>query len=553
MVTATELSVPTSSYFSIARVSSAMSSQCRLTQTDETSLQLLTLKLMYLLFTTPPTYEYFYTNDLHVLVDILIRNLLDLPEYAASLRHTYLRVFYPLLEHTQLQHPPYYKRSDIRKLFAILCGEQPENEDGTVVERTWNHFEDVDETTKRLVTRCKTVTWLADPETSKPPRSESPVEETSAEPDSPASPSKPHPPKLPAPRKLRKRDSSKASTLTIGSFLTPQLESARHSSISMVEMAQQKEKPGVITPKRDGSIKQGLRQAVFAKKEKPPPPQARRSAFRRPKATTAPTELEVTREGVPEHRHIPMEQRNEAEVYEDAVEEHSLASTDQAAEQREVLTQEALESTAKRPPPAPKARKGWRMRKSRDMSQDSTHSQHNTLSTTRDRSISTLSQREPTISDQSTPHDSPFSPNQDKTLDPLQNELPTGQAVDNGQKRSIHDALNHAQAQATLQVEECLEGTHISDPDTTTQSLQMERQGSPDILTKSPPLKRTILAPPSPAVSRGVPGPRVALEKSPFLNEEELVMGDDEETSPPPESKRILRTKDSWEDFDNDD
>src|ERR1700761_7472405 len=42
------------------------------------SAQLLILKLLYLLFTTPSTYEYFYTNDLHVLVDVIIRNLLDL-------------------------------------------------------------------------------------------------------------------------------------------------------------------------------------------------------------------------------------------------------------------------------------------------------------------------------------------------------------------------------------------------------------------------------------------------------------------------------------------
>lgn len=40
--------------------------------------QLLILKLLYLLFTTPSTYEYFYTNDLNVLVDVIIRNLLDL-------------------------------------------------------------------------------------------------------------------------------------------------------------------------------------------------------------------------------------------------------------------------------------------------------------------------------------------------------------------------------------------------------------------------------------------------------------------------------------------
>ena len=131
-----------------------------LVYTDETSLQLLTLKLLYLLFTTPSTYEYFYTNDLRVLVDILIRNLLDLPEEAAPLRHTYLRVLHPLLAHTQLRHPPHYKREELRKLLGILVRSDfsglQENSEKII------HFEEVDETTKRLVVRCSQVEWLID-------------------------------------------------------------------------------------------------------------------------------------------------------------------------------------------------------------------------------------------------------------------------------------------------------------------------------------------------------------------------------------------------------
>ena len=38
------------------------------------------LKILYLLFSTSSTAEYFYTNDLRVLVDVFIRELLDLPE-----------------------------------------------------------------------------------------------------------------------------------------------------------------------------------------------------------------------------------------------------------------------------------------------------------------------------------------------------------------------------------------------------------------------------------------------------------------------------------------
>ena len=63
----------------------------------ETSLQLLILKLLYLIFTTPETYEYFYNNDLRVLVDVFIRELYDLPDDAESvLCHS---TFPPELEH----------------------------------------------------------------------------------------------------------------------------------------------------------------------------------------------------------------------------------------------------------------------------------------------------------------------------------------------------------------------------------------------------------------------------------------------------------------------
>ncbi|GAB1200930.1 hypothetical protein APSETT444_010311 [Aspergillus pseudonomiae] len=136
----------------------------------ETSLQLLTLKLLYLIFTTPTTFEYFYTNDLHVLVDILIRNLLDLPEEASALRHTYLRVLYPLLAHTQLKTPPHYKREELKRMLSILVrGQLSSNEidQGKIM-----HFDEVDETTRRLVIRCATVDWLRDEE----PDAQSPKE-----------------------------------------------------------------------------------------------------------------------------------------------------------------------------------------------------------------------------------------------------------------------------------------------------------------------------------------------------------------------------------------
>ncbi|KAL8951682.1 MAG: hypothetical protein Q9222_002362 [Ikaeria aurantiellina] len=126
-----------------------------LNRESETSLQLLILKLLYLLFTTPPTYEYFYTNDLRVLVDVMIRNLLDLPLSANALRHTYLRVLYPLLAHTQLKHPPHYKTEELRRLLGMMTATTGPG---------YGHFGAVDETTKRLVGRCVKVRWLRDDE-----------------------------------------------------------------------------------------------------------------------------------------------------------------------------------------------------------------------------------------------------------------------------------------------------------------------------------------------------------------------------------------------------
>lgn len=109
-------------------------------------------QVLYLLFTTPGTHEYFYTNDLRVLLDVFIRELVDLPEEHEAvslshlelvtdfqLRHTYLRVLYPLLNHTQLKSDP-YKRPQIKLILRSLISN--------------GHLRDVHATTTRLVERC---------------------------------------------------------------------------------------------------------------------------------------------------------------------------------------------------------------------------------------------------------------------------------------------------------------------------------------------------------------------------------------------------------------
>ncbi|RPA81191.1 hypothetical protein BJ508DRAFT_326578 [Ascobolus immersus RN42] len=122
-----------------------------LNRETETALQLLILKVLYLLFTTKATQEFFYDNDLRVLVDVIIRNVLDLPDEAYALRHTYLRVLYPLLSYSQLRYEP-YKVNQLTHMFNLLTTSRS------------THFAPADETTVRLVTRCQEVKWLQPPE-----------------------------------------------------------------------------------------------------------------------------------------------------------------------------------------------------------------------------------------------------------------------------------------------------------------------------------------------------------------------------------------------------
>lgn len=109
--------------------------------------QLLILKILFILFTTPSTQEYFYTNDLRVLVDVFIRELGDLSTDDDSLQHTYLRVLHPLLTNTQLRDVPYKRLNILRVLESLISQADIRN---------------VSATTKRLVERCLSATWAVE-------------------------------------------------------------------------------------------------------------------------------------------------------------------------------------------------------------------------------------------------------------------------------------------------------------------------------------------------------------------------------------------------------
>ncbi|KAF5384348.1 hypothetical protein D9615_003171 [Tricholomella constricta] len=111
---------------------------------EDLCMQLLILKILYVLFTTKGTSEYFYTNDLCVLVDVFLRELVDLDEESESLRHTYLRVLHPLLTKTQLRDVPYKRPQIVHSLESLIANAR---------------VRDINPTTKRLVERCLGGDW----------------------------------------------------------------------------------------------------------------------------------------------------------------------------------------------------------------------------------------------------------------------------------------------------------------------------------------------------------------------------------------------------------
>jgi len=223
-----------------------------LNRATETALQLLILKLLYLLFTTAATYEYFYTNDLRVLLDVIIRNLLDLPSEMNVLRHTYLRVLAPLLAHTQLSQPPHYKRDQLLSLIEILKGT------GSF------HFTPPEPTTLRLVERVAKTPWLMVDE-------ESHLE-------------------VPSP-------------VSLGSLTLSQSA----STVSIV--AKVSEKPGVKTPSRKSHPEEGEIHDVFIKDVQPVPDgnDGSPAATKQQEAVDKPLRPKKSLPEVPKHRHgVPM-------------------------------------------------------------------------------------------------------------------------------------------------------------------------------------------------------------------------------------------------------
>jgi hypothetical protein len=243
-----------------------------LNRESETFLQVLILKLLYLLFGTKSTAEYFYTNDLHVLLDVIMRNLLDLPSDQdlpspgsshskeserqtspiQALRHTYIRVLHPLLENSQLRRPGMaYKKEDICAVLGVVAGDTGFAAD--------THFAPADETTRRLVDRVRSVEWLEYKHKEDESSQESPKTDENRMSTSPTE-LKPKKKRGPPPKPPPARGSARLGRIvsqngagnaeTARRSLGMSVEDGGISSLSIAEVAKQTSEPGVMTPSR---------------------------------------------------------------------------------------------------------------------------------------------------------------------------------------------------------------------------------------------------------------------------------------------------------------
>ncbi|SCU81333.1 LAME_0B06568g1_1 [Lachancea meyersii CBS 8951] len=117
------------------------------------SLQIMLCKMIYLILTVDKNSaeDFFYQNDLHVIVDVLIRELTNIPEDEELIRNTFLRVLLPLLSNTELAKTK-YRRSDLAGVLEYLSS--LDNICSSVVQP-------VQKTTVRLAQKClQQVEWL---------------------------------------------------------------------------------------------------------------------------------------------------------------------------------------------------------------------------------------------------------------------------------------------------------------------------------------------------------------------------------------------------------
>lgn len=89
---------------------------------QDKSLKVMMCKILYLILSSTDDHvsmNFFYTNDLNVFVDVMIRELQNISENDELLRNYYLRVLTPLLKNTELCNT-HYKKDELNNLLNYL-------------------------------------------------------------------------------------------------------------------------------------------------------------------------------------------------------------------------------------------------------------------------------------------------------------------------------------------------------------------------------------------------------------------------------------------------
>lgn len=122
---------------------------------SDNSLKIMMCKMLYLILNTStgfPSIDLFYLNDLHVLADVLVRELQNTSSTDHILRNTFLRVLYPLLQNKELTRTC-YRKDDIRSLLIYLGDIDKFKDESKEIKEMLN--------TKHLAIKCLTqVGWL---------------------------------------------------------------------------------------------------------------------------------------------------------------------------------------------------------------------------------------------------------------------------------------------------------------------------------------------------------------------------------------------------------
>ncbi|WFD36710.1 pre-rRNA processing [Malassezia cuniculi] len=111
---------------------------------DGMRVHLIVLKVLDQLFGAEATAHCLYTNDLRVLVDVMLRELHDMLVENEILRQVYLRVFHALVTHTQMRTIA-YKTDEARRLFTAIIAS--------------GRLREVSPVTKLLAQRCLNTEW----------------------------------------------------------------------------------------------------------------------------------------------------------------------------------------------------------------------------------------------------------------------------------------------------------------------------------------------------------------------------------------------------------